>query len=38
MGERELSKLRDVGDRLIADITKPLHTADKLFFLGRSHR
>ena len=33
MGERELSKLRGVGDFFIADIAKPLHAADKLFFL-----
>ena len=31
--ERELPKLWGVGDRNIADVAKPLHAADKLFFL-----
>ena len=31
--ERELPKLRGVGDRLIADVAKPSHVADKIFCL-----
>ena len=38
MSERELPKLRGVGDRLIADVAKPSHAANKIFFLGCSHR
>ena len=34
MSERELPKLRGVGDRLIVDVAKPSHVADKLFCLG----
>ena len=33
MSERELSKLRGVGDRLIADVAKPSHAADEIFCL-----
>ena len=33
MSERELPNLRGVGDRLIADVAKPSHVADKIFFL-----
>ena len=38
MSERELLKLRGVGDRLIADVGKPLHATDEIFFLSHSHR
>ena len=38
MGERELLKLRGVGDRLIADVAKPSHVFDEICLLGRSHR
>ena len=38
MSERELQNLRGVGDRLIADVAKPSHVANEIFFLGRSHR
>ena len=33
MSERELPKLRGVGDRLIVDVAKPLHVADEIFCL-----
>ena len=33
MSERELPKLRGVGDRLIADIAKLSHVADNIFCL-----
>ena len=33
MSERELSKLRGVGDRFIANVAKPSHTADEIFCL-----
>ena len=33
MSERELLKLRGVGDRLIVDVGKPSHVADKIFCL-----
>ena len=33
MSERELPKLRGVGDRLIADVAKPSHVPDKIFIL-----
>ena len=33
MSERELLKLRGVGDRLIAEVDKPSHVADKIFCL-----
>ena len=33
MSERELLKLRVVGDHLIADVAKPLHVVDKIFCL-----
>ena len=33
MSERELPKLRGVGDRLIADVAKPSHVADEIFCL-----
>ena len=33
MSERELPKLRDVGDRLITDVAKPSHVPNKLFCL-----
>ena len=33
MSERELLKLRGVGDRLIADVAKLSHVADKIFCL-----
>ena len=33
MSERELPKLRGVGDRLIADVAKPSHVVDEIFRL-----
>ena len=33
MSERELPKLRGVGDHLIANVAKPSHVADKIFCL-----
>ena len=33
MSEQELPKLWGVGDSLIADVAKPLHVADEIFFL-----
>ena len=33
MSDRELPKLRGMGDRLIADVAKPSHAADKIFCL-----
>ena len=33
MGERELPKLRGVGDRLIADVAKPSHVVDEILKL-----
>ena len=33
MSERELPKLRVVGDLLIADVAKPSHVTDEIFFL-----
>ena len=33
MSEWELRKLQGVGDRLIVDVTKPLHVADKILYL-----
>ena len=33
MSEQELPNLRGVGDRLIVDVAKPLHVADKIFSL-----
>ena len=33
MSERELPNLRGVGDRLIADVAKPSHIADEIFYL-----
>ena len=33
MSERELPKLQGVGNRLIADVTKPSHVADEIFCL-----
>ena len=33
MSERELPKLRGVGDRLIADVAKPSHVAYEIFRL-----
>ena len=33
MSEWELSKLRGVGDRLIADVAKPSHVTDEIFRL-----
>ena len=33
MSERELPKLRGVGDHLIADVAKPSHAADEIFCL-----
>ena len=38
MSERELSKLRVVGDFLITDVAKISHVANKIFFIGHSHR
>ena len=38
MSERELPKLRGVGDFLITDVAKLSHVANKIFFLGHSHR
>ena len=32
MSEQELPKLWGVGDSLIADVAKPLHVADEIFF------
>ena len=32
MSERELQKLRGVGDCLIADVAKPSYVVDKIFF------
>ena len=33
MSERELPNLQGVGDRLITDVAKPSHVADKICFL-----
>ena len=38
MSERELSKLRGMGDRLIFDVAKSSHVADEIFLLGCFHR